>query len=147
MSRKRSIIISLILLLLIGGGAAFYLHLRAHAPPKFSEVEMFLEQLPSSHGWERKVSGKQSLSNLVRVSWIQVLNPFSDGTSLSERSYKFKRRDSGVTRLNATYATESGKVSEIIIRSDPADSAEAGEFQRLLLGKFPNLRHVVQVNP
>lgn len=138
----------IILLLIGGGGGVFYFHLRNHAPPKFSEVEVFLEQPPTSGGWEKIWRpSRDSGCGIVRTSWIQLLNPFDDGTPISEKSYFFRRSDAGIARLYVTYESESGKVSKIIISSDPADAADAGEFQRLLLGKFPNLRHVVQVNP
>jgi hypothetical protein len=145
MKRNPAILISLIVLLLIGGGGvAFYSHLRKHAPPRYSEVDAFLEDTPVSDGWERTRESYLESGCMVRVSWIQSLNPLSRGTPISQRAYSFKRGEFKRARLVITYTEGSKRIDEIIIKGDPAG---AGDFNRLLLEKFPRLRRVLHVNP
>lgn len=151
MPRKPAII--LLILLLIGGGAvAFSLHLRSQSIPPSDEVGAFLVVVPPFHGWELDVSGRQSLSYKNRASWIQSLSPFGGGQIISTWEYRFRRGDSAEVRVtfNEVLGEENAegevprRIDSIAIHGDPAD---AGEFAKLLLEKFPNLRHVLQVNP
>jgi len=141
LSRKPAILITLIFLLLIGGGAvAFYLHLRAQAPPLVSEVDAFLEDPRISGGWEKTWEPMRDSGCIVKMSW----NPLSDGTPISQRTYSFKRGVFERARVIVTYPSDSKRIDEITIKADPAGAVD---FKRLLLERFPTLRHVLHVIP
>lgn len=149
---RKPAVIALILLLIGGGAVAFSLHLRTQLLPPSDEVEAFLVAVPPFHGWEREVSGKQSITCEFRTSWIQELNPFGGGHPISRRDYRLRRGDSSETRVTLTevHGEENAegevprRIDSIAIHGDPAD---VRELAKLLLEKFPNLRHVLQVNP
>lgn len=136
MSRKRFLIIALPLLMLIGaGGVAFYFHLRAQAPPEFSEVDQFLHQIPTTSGWTFDHHNEEPAELPEGPGWLRRLGISGSGEVI-RHIYSFVPAEGSGT-MHVIFFQDGLRIRHFYYLDMTV--AAAADFQSIVREKFPTL--------
>lgn len=154
MRRNHAILLSLILLLIGGGALAFHFHLRTRDIPRFSEVDAFMPALPEAMGWPPGTTRheiKQDNILMLKNRWLSKIGIDTSKVQVTKFHFFSSIEQPNKTWVVSFRASDPGleevwerELDDMLVRADPAD---AENIRRVLLEKFPNLRHVLKVNP